>query len=561
MLTKCFGLINYELLCDQGGRMKLKKTAFFILVCMFMPSVVIAGTPHYVDCSAAADGNGSYDSPWNNIASVNNHGFNTGDDVYLKAGTTCKANAYLKIDWDGSAVDDVVIGAYYGKGKFGLNGKNRPIIDGQNTLPGVDWTGLIDKTTGTGYVTVENLKVQNSSFHGIQFTGPDNITVKNCHTYRTHRAGITFNYVHTGLIENNTVDTASYNYKPDAAIHAGAGWKDGTTVKIIIRGNTVKNSYEGIGLYKSASYCLVEKNVLYDNRSYQIYNDSGHHNIIRNNIVYRSVSASATPKSAIVVNCEDYNCDRVSSICGSYNAVYHNLITNALNGITLESHCPAYPARGNKVINNTVVDSHAHNFRFYKTGPENEVKSNISWTLSGGSKHVYGSSPQGVTFSNNNYDEDPGGNANDNAVIGDPGLTKTSGWRSILAGEHDEDWWNPRLRSRNKDRGTHLTTVTTTEATANTTMKVNCALFFWNGDYVCVDNNRDGNIDFVARVNDVDKTNHILTLANSHTYTAGGHVYLARFNKEAYFGSQTDIGANEYRIIPVKNLFKIKSSN
>ena len=428
------------------------KVLLKILVITVVPAMVFAGTAYYVDCSATADGNGSYASPWNNIASVNNHGFNTGDDVYLKAGTICNANAYLKIDWDGSAVDDVIIGAYYGEGRFGLNGNSRPTIDGKNKEPRVDWTGLINKNTGIGYVTVENLRVQNSAFHGIQFTGPDNITVKNCRTYRTHRAGITFNYVNTGLIENNTVDTASYNLHQSAAIHAGAGWQEGATANIIIRGNTVKNSYEGIGLYKSASYCLVEKNVLYDNRQYQIYNDSGHHNIIRNNLIYSS-KLHPNPSSAIVVNCESYNCDRVS-VCASDNVIYNNLIANALNGIVLQSQCPAYPTQDNKVFNNTIVDSNAFNFWFQgNTGTENEVKNNISWTLSNGSKHVYGRSATGVTFSNNNYDEDPGGNANDNAIIGDPGLTKKSGWRSITPGELKGKEFSLTSNSQNINNG------------------------------------------------------------------------------------------------------------
>ena len=81
--------------------MKAIKLTITLLLCL-LPSLVLAGTAHYVNCSAGANGNGSYTSPWNNISSVNNHSFSTGDDVYFKVNTTCIPSERLEIDWDGS---------------------------------------------------------------------------------------------------------------------------------------------------------------------------------------------------------------------------------------------------------------------------------------------------------------------------------------------------------------------------------------------------------------------------------------------------------------------------
>ena len=143
----------------------MKIATFLAFVLMCMPAVLFAGTAYYVDCSAVANGNGSYASPWNNIASVNNHKFTNGDDVYFKVNTTCTPNDELTIDWDGTSADRVIIGAFYGDGQFGLGGNSRPIIDGQHTVPDPhSYDGLIQMPSQslTGYVTIQDLRVNNS---------------------------------------------------------------------------------------------------------------------------------------------------------------------------------------------------------------------------------------------------------------------------------------------------------------------------------------------------------------------------------------------------------------
>ena len=433
----------------QRGRMaaqrtkKLLKKIIILFFIFFIPSIIFAGTAHYVDCSAGTNGSGTYASPWNNIPSVNSHSLSTGDDVYFKVSTTCTvstSSGHLVVDWDGNSGDTVVIGAYYGDGQFGLNGNARPIIDGQNTYPSTDYVGLIHKTTGPGYITVENLKIQNSNYHGINFTdqsGNVNIIVQDCHTYRTRGAGITFNYVDTGLIEDNIVDTASYNFSPGAAINVGAGFQDGSCIDVVVRGNVVKNSYEGIGLYKEASSCIVEKNSVYDNRSYQIYNASGSHdNIIRYNLVYHS--SGKDPKRGIVISCESWTCGNIAQ-CSNDNQIYGNLIASAESGISLTSNCGLLPSNGNKIYNNTIVDSVDYNFRITGTGSGNEIKNNISRLYTSGSTHSNSDSPTGVTWDTNVFYgvDTVSGNAATNQVTSDPLLSKTSGWRSLTTGAVD----------------------------------------------------------------------------------------------------------------------------
>lgn len=94
------------------------------LLLYLLPSLAFAGTAHYVDCSAGTNGNGSYASLQNNIYSVNSHSFSTGEDLYFKVNTTCTPSVKFMIDWNGSSGDQVIIGAYYGNGQFGLNGNS-----------------------------------------------------------------------------------------------------------------------------------------------------------------------------------------------------------------------------------------------------------------------------------------------------------------------------------------------------------------------------------------------------------------------------------------------------
>ena len=250
---------------------------FFLIVfsLCFLPSLVFAGTAHYVDCSAGTNGNGSYASPWNNIPSVNSHSFSTGDDVYFKVNTTCTPSTYLAVDWSGTSGDRVIIGAYYGNGQFGLNGNSRPIIDGNNnTVPSpYGHRGLIDiQKASVSYVTVKNLKLQYSGRYGVGVAHSDNINVDNCYIYRPTGNCIVYSAgsgdgVDTGIISDNICENSGY---PDytgggAAIEISAGDNEGATTNITVTHNKVFSSkHEGIGLYKKVTNSIVEYNAVYD---------------------------------------------------------------------------------------------------------------------------------------------------------------------------------------------------------------------------------------------------------------------------------------------------------
>ena len=112
-----------------------------------------AGATHYVNCAAAANGNGSMASPWNNLATVNGKTFLPGDKLLFKRGTTCTGSFVFTSS--GTSTSRITIGAY-GTGPL-------PVIDGTGRRRAV-------KLLDTSYVTMQALDVKNSTVWGVLVT-------------------------------------------------------------------------------------------------------------------------------------------------------------------------------------------------------------------------------------------------------------------------------------------------------------------------------------------------------------------------------------------------------
>ena len=436
--------------------MKTVKFFLALLLCL-LPSLAFSGTANYVDCNADNNGNGSYASPWNNITSINSHSFSAGDDVYFKVNTTCTLTANsdrLQIDWGGTSGDRVIIGAYYGNGQFGLNGNPRPILDGDGTGEDDDgygtWpsanNGIIDiKNDSYDYITIQDLKFQYSNFSGVYVKWSDNINVDNCYFYRGREDSIVYGTgVNTGIISDNTIENQGWNEKWPRTFGAGANItlqaNGGTTTNITVTRNKIfSGKHEGIGLYQKADGNTVEYNVVRDLTSHHIYIDAAKNNIIRYNLIYQSDEGFNEYEGGIVIDNEK---PRPYCYMGN-NEAYGNLIAGMGRGFSLgcqevadDVDCACF--ENTKIYNNTLVDN-VYNIRFWAPHADDslEIKNNIFLTKTAGSVHSNNYSPIGVTWSHNSFDESVSGDAATNAVIGDPALKKSSGWRSLPANSLD----------------------------------------------------------------------------------------------------------------------------
>ena len=75
-----------------------------------VPAYACLPTHAYVDCTAATDGKGTQDSPYNSLADVNRLSLMSGDSIDFKHGTTCQG--VLSPSGSGDASQPVQIGAY-----------------------------------------------------------------------------------------------------------------------------------------------------------------------------------------------------------------------------------------------------------------------------------------------------------------------------------------------------------------------------------------------------------------------------------------------------------------
>jgi hypothetical protein len=429
---------------------------FFLTFFAFAESALAAN--YYVDCSASSNGNGTYESPWNNLPSVNAKTFATGDDIYFKVGTKCYLNSdsdRLQIKHSGTNSDRVVVGAYYGNGLFGLGGKERPIIDGRNLYPGKEQGGVEIKNRS--YVTIRDLKIQNmggvrpdGTGRGRAITVLDSsyINTENCYLYRSHGCAMIYARVNTGTISGNIVENSKF---PDyvvggAAMEITAMNIEGATKNILVTGNYLKNNAgEGIGFYKKVTDSIMEYNTVRDNRTFYYYIDAGKNNTIRYNLAYKSTEnhVANNRSYAIAVTNEDAR----KYLFSEGNKIYGNMIAGASTGISMgcEIHKTIPNAvchNGAKVYHNTIVDSSVTNIAARPTtGQTLEIKNNLSifYGAPSTARHYFSwggfssTTTPGITWSHNLWYGGtlPTGDPRNNSVTGDPRLVKQTGWRTI----------------------------------------------------------------------------------------------------------------------------------
>ena len=126
---------------------------------------------------------------WATIGKVNSHNFQPGDNVFFKCGGTW-TGTYIFVDWDGTADNRVVIGAYYGNGVVGVSG-DKPVIDGNDVAPSDNYDGLIT-IENREYITVENIHIKRSAGYGVWVYQSNNILVDNIYIKRTYMQGVYF---------------------------------------------------------------------------------------------------------------------------------------------------------------------------------------------------------------------------------------------------------------------------------------------------------------------------------------------------------------------------------
>lgn len=556
----------------------IERILYFLILFGTLP--LFAGNVYYFDPDASGAGNGTYENPFYTVYQVNQFSFKSGDDLYFKAGSfyTVPPGKMFNITWQGTENDKVIIGAYISKDQFGngtiegLQGHPRPILDGNFAAPGSQ-TGLINNVGAIGHVVIQDLQVQNVDGYAIRSGdkfNPERIYINrgnkvlNCYTKNSTYEGILFHRTSYGLIEGNIVEHASYGRRPGAGLEVssllGTAGSDEVqcTYHNVVRNNRVFWCYEGIGVYGGARYTLVENNIVHDCRSFHLYKANARNAIFRNNIVYENSDNQLIGQGGVYDTPEiklDY---LIGTDCEGHNpnvwkntgelAIYNNVMAGGIKGIFVLNNCTdILRQNNNKIFNNTIVDC-IENFYFNKLSPNdsgNEIRNNISWTISDDSKHANNFSPGGIKWDRNNFSSYVSGNSMNSAVIGDPGLRRISGWRYITVGQEDINDWALVENSINIDaKGFHAKIAADGSGLR---LFLDTSLPFWPGDWIAIDNDLDGKIDLEVQISSVDYANNTVELSTGGEFIKGGYVYYKRSQyTPAFYGSSLDRGALEY---------------
>lgn len=398
-------------------------------------------TTYYVSNDGDNSNTGLSDAQaWETIGKVNGFSFSTSDDVYFKCDDTW-TEEQLGIDWSGTSGNRAVIGAYYmdaGSEVIGVSG-NKPIFAGNDAAPGATNDGLIE-INNRDYVTLENIKVIDSTGYGVDVTETvggkgQYIYVQNMYISGCYNSAIRYYKTDYGLIDGNEITDCGND---DGGNHpAIIALVQGTNNATVGNNKIYDVIGEAIGIFKGlGADCIIEKNVIWDTRNgtNSIYVDGNSGTIIRYNLVYNDDNGH----TGIGINNE-----KNTSPVFLDSEIYGNLLASCSNGIKINTHTDhdgtAY-IRNVKIYNNTIVEPADYCIRSAASASQfdsAEIKNNI---------FLFGNEDAGdaadlpagadIVFSNNNWYSDPGAPYKDVAtdVIGDPKLSKSSGWTALAGG-------------------------------------------------------------------------------------------------------------------------------
>ena len=116
-------------------------------------------TSFYIDCSAAANGDGSQSSPWNSLSYVNTYSFQPGNQIFFNRGTTCSGT--LAPHGSGSSGSPITMDAY-GTGA-------QPVIDGGTNL-------AVLQLYNQQYWEINNLEISGGGQYGVAISADQNAT-------------------------------------------------------------------------------------------------------------------------------------------------------------------------------------------------------------------------------------------------------------------------------------------------------------------------------------------------------------------------------------------------
>ncbi len=380
-------------------------------------------TTYYVSTSGNDANSGtSLTAPVRTINKALSKASLSGDIVYVRTGTYVET---VSIQQSG-----ITLSAYPG---------DKPVVDGQTTLPNKDWGALVFVSGNNN--TVSGFEVKNSNINGIRLggysvvvTGHHN-TISKINAHHAWESGVRvqgdYNIVEDSLmwqtVVKNSYNNGSVTGGWGAGLSAARNYNasaliPGITSYPILRRNKVFNNWgEGVICFE-ADHCTLEDNIVYDNWTVNLYLSDATNSLVQRNIVYVS-SAPAIPtrnnsRPGVFLADEKATVPRSTK-----NTIINNFVYNANFEAFTWSGVANAGLNNVLIANNTIVDGGL----FIGSGGSNaivhknsQIRNNI---IFGKNSSVLTNS--GITFSNNNWARTSSLAATVTDIVGDPQIART----------------------------------------------------------------------------------------------------------------------------------------
>jgi parallel beta-helix repeat protein len=395
-----------------GGSMRLLK-AVTAVAFLFVAATTNAAT-WYVSTSGNDSNSGTLSSPFRTINKAAGVA-KPGDEVLVRGGVYY---GLVSIASKGTSSSRIVFRSYPGE---------VAVLDGTGTADAKDLVTLYKAE----FVDFSNFEVRNATKIGITLYAANNIRLTGNEVHRSMRNGIyaghsAFGSSYDILIDNNRVhDNVLENQYQTLS---GGGWANAIVVsrtdRAQITNNRVYNNYgEGIDVLMSNNV-LVRGNTVSDSFSVGIYLDNARYTTVDRNLVYSTGDTrfyrGSYPAAGIQMANESYSTPNPLTEV----TITNNVVVKTKWGFYYGNYESGGGLKNVRIANNTFYDAAVAIIDVNNDTHHNSIfENNIFYK--GPSARVAGS---GVTYRNNNwYATNAGSAAGSGDVYGDPSLVRPGG--------------------------------------------------------------------------------------------------------------------------------------
>ena len=394
---------------------------FSLLIAVLISShTQIIASVYYVSTTGSDSNSGSLTRPFRTIGKGVKI-LKAGDFLYVRGGIYVEK---VIISQSGTNVLPVTISGYEGE---------TAVIDGQNSLPGGNWSSLV-QLQGE-YIYFSGFEVRNSNMSA-KYEGGAGVEI-----YGSHNKVSRLKVHHCR--ENGIIALGDYSIVEDCEVwqaamsnsqNPGSGsWAsglsaarspaDGITSGAVLRRNIVFNNWgEGISTFE-AEGTIIEDNIIYDNWSVNLYVSDARNVLVQRNIVYNTPGNQVGQRRPFTLG--DERADKPRS---ANNTVINNLIYNADLWAFWSTGVPGSGLDNVLIAHNTIVNGQLQAGNSISDGSVIKsavIENNIFINTNGNPWKVMGSLSK-ITFSNNLWSSSPpSALAGKGDLTGDPHLSKT----------------------------------------------------------------------------------------------------------------------------------------